>query len=90
LLVLLYIFFVVIFLVGLLLALVEVDKKGMLTTSLRGRVVEVNKKGMPTTSLRGRVVEVDKKGMLTTSLRGREVEVIILKVQNIPFFNSSI
>jgi hypothetical protein len=54
---------------------VEVNKKGMLTTSLRGRVVEVNKKGMPTTSLRGRVVEVNKKGMLTTSLRGRVVEV---------------
>ena len=52
----------------------EVDKKGMPTTSLRGRVVEVDKKGMPTASLRGRVVEVDKKGMLT-SLRGRVVEV---------------
>jgi hypothetical protein len=47
---------------------VEVDKKGMLTTSLRGRVVEVDKKGMLTTSLQGRVVEVDKKGMLTTNL----------------------
>ena len=40
----------------------EVDKKGMLTTSLRGRVVEVDKKGMLTTSLRGRVV--DKKRMV--------------------------
>jgi hypothetical protein len=54
--------------VGLLLAfpgrVVEVDKKGMLTTSLRGRVVEIDKKGMLTTSLRGRVVEVDKKGGL--------------------------
>jgi diphthamide synthase (EF-2-diphthine--ammonia ligase) len=54
---------------------VEVDKKRMPTTSLRGRVVEVDKKGMPTTSLRGRVVEVDQKGMPTTSLRGRVVEV---------------
>ena len=54
---------------------VEVDKKGMLTTSQRGRVVEVDKKGMLTTSLQGRVVEVDKKGMLTTNLRGRVVEV---------------
>ena len=52
--------------------MVEVDKKGMPTTSLRGRVVEVDKKGM-LTSLRGRVVEVDKKGMLT-SLRGRKLQ----------------
>ena len=47
---------------------VEVDKKGMLTTSLRGRVVEVDKKGMLTTSLRRRELQRKYKSQQAISL----------------------
>jgi hypothetical protein len=47
---------------------VEVDKKGMRTTSRRGRVVEVDKKGMPTTSLRGRELQRKYKAKQSISL----------------------